>query len=348
MNKGLRNNEFILAAVESLRNILPEIKIRPKHVNQDQISLEIIYRDKLYQFETHIRRNFSATIALDSFAKMSTAKDKILVAPYISRETASLLKKNNVLFLDTVGNAYLNAGDLLVYITHNRLKKKTLPEKGNQPGHRVFYESGLKTIFNLLFHPPLINQPYRTIAGVSRVSLGSVGGVFKELLEMGYLIHTDKNRKEFVNQEELFEKWIESYAGRLRPKLLKGRYRFASAGNKRMKVPSRICSGLPGTFLGGEAAAQVCTGYIKPETVTLYSIDNIMDIIKKLKLVPQDTGPVEILDIFWDPAVFSSQPPVKSPLVPLPLIYADLLISGDPRNLEGAQLLHEKYIQRLF
>ena len=51
-------------------------------------------------------------------------------------------------------------------------------------------------------------------------------------------------------------------------------------------------------------------------------------------------GPVEVLKRFWN---FEGEDAV---VVPLPLVYADLLAIGDARCLETANLLHERIVDR--
>lgn len=353
MNGKMKDQEIILSAVEAFKAILPEIEIYPKLSRTKNLGkghLEIIYRNKKYKFEVLVKRNIAAPGAFNSLVKMPASMDKkpgtILVTDYISRNTAYLLKKNNVFFLDTVGNVHLKAGDMLIFLADKNKKKRM----GTQRMKRAFYGSGLKIIFNLLVFPGLIEQPYRTIAGISKVSLGSIGWIFQDLKEMGCMIETDKNKKKLVSKDKLFEKWIEAYAEKMRPNLLKGRYRFADAGKARMKDRKDIYSDFPNTFIGGELAAELCSGYLKSETLTLYSADNILEIIKRLKLVPDNTGSVEILEPFWDTVYYKKNivPPIESNIVPVLLIYADLVISGDERNLEGAKYLYEEHLQSIF
>jgi hypothetical protein len=53
-------------------------------------------------------------------------------------------------------------------------------------------------------------------------------------------------------------------------------------------------------------------------------------------------GELEVLDAFWGlPA-----DPAYPDLVPSILIYADLVASVDPRNLEAAKLVKEQFIDR--
>jgi hypothetical protein len=82
------------------------------------------------------------------------------------------------------------------------------------------------------------------------------------------------------------------------------------------------------------------TKYLQPGTATLYAdeIDPKLLIDLKLQLDPKD-GNVEVLRRFW------TQPGQEPGIAPLPLVYADLLATGDARCIETAKLLHEQYFK---
>ncbi len=53
-----------------------------------------------------------------------------------------------------------------------------------------------------------------------------------------------------------------------------------------------------------------------------------------------ERGAVEILEAFWKP-LEDEEPQTAPPL----LVYADLMATGDPRNLEAARLVRERYLR---
>ena len=55
-------------------------------------------------------------------------------------------------------------------------------------------------------------------------------------------------------------------------------------------------------------------------------------------------GNVEVLDKFWNVAPTAANPDV----VPSILVYADLLATNDPRNVETARMIHEQRIAPTF
>nr|WP_305909600.1 hypothetical protein [Methylomarinum sp. Ch1-1]MDP4522521.1 hypothetical protein [Methylomarinum sp. Ch1-1] len=126
----------------------------------------------------------------------------ILIAEYINPIMAERLKAMDIWFLDTAGNAYINALPVYIYIKGN----KPAEEQATTPKlNRAFRATGLKVVFAFLCHPDLVNAPYRDIAQTAQVSLGAVGIVFKDLTGMGHIIDMGdrgrrlKNRKSYWN-----------------------------------------------------------------------------------------------------------------------------------------------------
>jgi hypothetical protein len=54
---------------------------------------------------------------------------------------------------------------------------------------------------------------------------------------------------------------------------------------------------------------------------------------------------VEIRKPFWGKALDTGR---RADLVPEPLVYADLLATGDARCIETAQMVYEEHLARLF
>jgi hypothetical protein len=68
---------------------------------------------------------------------------------------------------------------------------------------------------------------------------------------------------------------------------------------------------------------------------------NFAKLIVDNRLIPDPKGDVEILDAFWNLDDANLMPETVPPL----LVYADLLASNDPRNLETAKMIYDGVIQ---
>ena len=100
-----------------------------------------------------------------------------------------------------------------------------------------------------------------------------------------------------------------------------------------------------GAQWGAEVAAEKLTAYLRPHALTIYlhkeqGQKNLTRMVAEHKLRADPQGDIEILDAFWD---FEDEKPMPETVPPL-LVYADLIATMDPRNLEAAKLIHERYL----
>jgi hypothetical protein len=260
-------------------------------------------------------------------------KPGILVTGYINQQMAERLKALDVAFLDTAGNAYLNTPKQFVYVTGRKPQTPAPREKRV----RALRTTGLKVIFALLCRPDLVNAPYRDIAAAAGVALGTVGWVFYDLRRLGYITETKANGRVYADRGGLIDKWVEAYAHQLRPAIKPQRYRVADADWWKKEDLAKL-----DMWLGGEPAAAVLTKYLRPEVVTVYGDTQFAALARKVKAVKDEYGNLEVLQKFWDFEL--PQADKQHPLVPPLLVYADLVATGDARNIETAQLVREQFL----
>ncbi len=96
-------------------------------------------------------------------------------------------------------------------------------------------------------------------------------------------------------------------------------------------------------------AADHLTHYLKPAACTIYlnprnQRETLGALVAKNKLQADLEGDVEFLDRFWNFTV----PGIRPNLVPPLLVYADLLATLDPRNLEVAKMIRERYLDHAY
>ena len=255
----------------------------------------------------------------------------ILVADYVTPQMAEVLRARNIPFVDTAGNAYLKHGTLLIWIEGRRPKTEVY---ATGPGGRAFQASGLRVLFALICNPKIADAPYREIARQAGVAHGTVGWVMAELPRLGFLAKKGGGRL-LLNRERLLQLWAEYYPRVLRPKLQLGRYRARDLNWWATFDPTKYDA-----EFGGEVAGGRMTRYLRPAAATLYveKIDPRLLIDLKLQLDAKD-GNVELLQRFW------TQPGPQPGIVPLPLVYADLMATGDARCAETAKIVHEQYFK---
>ena len=260
--------------------------------------------------------------------------DLLLVAVHINNNMADELKKNSIQFIDAAGNSYLNTPPLFIFIKGNKkpeIFNSILPR-------RVFEPGGLKIIYALLCSPGLIGEPYRKIAEKAGVALGTVGWIMKDLKEMGYMVEMGKRGRKLIKKEELYYRWCADYTERLKPKLFLGKFGGSADWWKKYKLDHHHAQ------WGGEVAANRMTQYLKPRNITIYvQREHYKTIIVDNKLYKDDTGDTEFYERFW--LLNPEDRKLKDTVNPV-LVYADLIGTGNQRNIEVARIIYEKYLNR--
>ena len=262
----------------------------------------------------------------------NTGRRVLLVAQNIYPLLMDEFAHQGINSLDSAGNCRINVGDLLMHIEGRKVPPKLQATSANRS--RLFQEAGIRIIFRILLEPDWLNLSYRQMQLSTNVSLGSITVIMNELLESGYLLKTNKG-KFLKNKQDLLERWVVAYNEILKPKQLIRRMTFKNAELRKnwadLKLPSDI-------YWGGEPAANLVDGYLYPELFTLYG--GTMGDWVKAGLRPDDEGEVFVYKKFWS-SVEQSQ------VTPALLIYADLMGSGNSRNIEAAQRIYNNELQYL-
>ena len=289
-------------------------------------------REKKYTIEC--KRNFNRQMLgnlINFFTK--TPNKGILITDYVNTKLAEELKKLDIPFIDAAGNAYLNNPPLYVYITG--IKPEWKPDRALG---KIYNPAGMKVLFALLCRPELINCPFREIAKLAGVALGTVGKAVEDLRKRNFIIEYKKDRK-LRDFKKLFDEWVMLYPAVLKPKLLIGRYKAPK--DKRWWTKQ---TKLKNYLWGGEVAAQNLVNYMKPTAFTVYTRDKAGQLAAEYKFKKDQNGDVEILKAFWNEKLHPNDTLNVHPI----MVYADLLATANPRAIETARILYDKELARLF
>jgi hypothetical protein len=341
--------ELITAALSALekntsvtaQQLIVEEKGYSDHRIDARITLNTAGQRFDYLVECKSLVDRKSTLASIKAQLESHSLPSLLVTSYVSAEMAEYCRSIALEFIDTAGNAYLNRPGLHVYVkgqTGSRAQVIGRAERGsNNP-------TAMRMIFALLCQPGAVTASYRDIAAQAGIALGTVGTTFLDLQKRGFLLDAgQKSARRLLAPAQLRNEWANSYPIILRPKLKARQFRAPNPDWwKELKLDGVNMA------WGGEVAAQRLTNYLKPATQTIYVTKEHMtagvhDLVKQHRLRPDREGPIEILEKFWQFASVETSkvsPDVAPPL----LIYADLLASRDPRNVEVAKMIKEKYL----
>jgi len=335
-NKEMRVLEAAVAALRQTTGLTARIftEPRPTPAGRADALLEVQADRRPYRFFAEVKTvDRFVTPALVKAQLTGLEEPPILVAPYITRETAHRCRELRLAFVDTAGNAYLEGPGLLIWVVGEQR-----PTELRQQRFRALTPAGLQLTFALLCRPNLIQSNYREIARAANVALGTVGPAVKDLEARGFLRFAGGGARRLLEPKRLLEEWLTHYHTTLRPKLNPRRFdadtdALAQAGLQQY-----------GAFWGGEVAADKLTHMLKPAIFTIYAREPIAKLVAGLRLRARPGGTVEILDVFWNLPPYPGHPDV----VPPPLAYADLLAAQDGRNVEVARILYDRLIEAAF
>lgn len=264
----------------------------------------------------------------------------LLVADYLTPPVAEKLRANAQQFADTAGNAYLEGPGLLVYVTG---RKPTTTDAVPRTG-QALTTNGLKILFALICDQTLAAAPQRTIAAAAGVALGAVPSVLADLQTVGHLLVAGRNRR-LNATKRLLDEWAFAYARRLRPKTLHAIFTTPHFDTWReWKLDPEQAR------WGGEPAANLLVRHLTPGVLTIYAEKPqpkliVEQRIGRIERVPQTGLHGEFRKPFWGTTLNTGD---RTDTVPPPLVYADLLATGDARCIETAQMIYDAYLARLF
>jgi len=133
----------------------------------------------------------------------------VAVAPYISSQSAALLKKSGLGYLDLSGNCHLSFDNVLI-----EKEGKPNVRPSTRPLRSLFAPRATRVVRVLLVdsqHAWRLEE----LAKAADVSLGHCHNVVKRLEELSWVERRDHQRIHLVKPGDLLEGWVDSYTYRL-------------------------------------------------------------------------------------------------------------------------------------
>lgn len=339
MNNRTQDDRFVPEWVQFALDAFADSAGVVAHYRPDaglgQVELQVT--DQVLRYAVDFKKNIDRFATLSAIKAGDTGAPTLLFTFGLSAEMVQRCRELEISFIDTAGNAYIKAPGVLIFVAGRRndpaILNRTNVSKGSTP-------AALKLIFALLSQPALLQASYRQLSEVATIASGSIKAILDALEARGYWWYSEADGPQLVRRHMLLNDWVSGYAGRLRPKLRS--LRFSSPDPAAWQcwqfAPEEAA-------WGGEVAAARLTGQLNPASQTLYVAPVHMDgtvrrLVQSARLKADPQGHIEIVEAFWHMGLLHDE----QGLVPPVLIYADLLNSHDPRNIEIAKLVRENWI----
>ncbi len=286
-------------------------------------------------FKVEVKENVLPSGLLQWVDRLNEAQT-LLVAKYISNPAKELLEKQGINYLETSGNCFIRNDSGIFW----HIKGRGERTKNGEIKHRAFQKNGIKLIYALLLNEALLNKRYREIASVADISISTVGDILTDLQAAKFLVKVNEKKLALINKTALLSQWVTAFNQKLKPKLLRGRFRLRTQIGSQMEIGDQ-------SFWGAEPAADLLINNLYPGAWTLYSNLDRKSLIKEFQLIPdEDKGNVTVYSLFWKVENKDFVLPELKTVHPL-LVYADLIGSGNDRNFETAKKIYERYLKNL-
>ena len=326
-------NEIILhTAFDQL--LLQKIIGKWEPLDHKDGKVEISFQGRVHKVFVVVKKELRHHQLPNIFELADKSDPLIVVAEKIFPKLKEILRERGIGYLDTAGNFYMNTKGIFLWVDGQKPKINKLPT------NRAFTKTGLKTVFYLLMNKDAVNMPHRELAKASDVALGNIKNIIDGLRQEGFILQINKKNIQLQNKKKLLDRWLVGYMEILKPALQFGRYRFWDQENIKNWQTLPIEEG--DTVWSGEPAAEYYTNYLVPATLTAYTLQK-NKLVTKWKLIPDEAGNVHLFSKFWKDDQVSDKlyaPPL--------LVYADLLQTGDPRCIETALRIYDKYLKNEF
>jgi hypothetical protein len=329
------NEETIVdLAIENLeKNTSFQAKWRKlKYPDNLDGEMDLIFDNELVKVLVEIKKELRSNQIHQIKRLAEEYTDFLLIAYYIDTKTKKELRALDIPYMESNGNFYLHKDKYFFWLDNNKPLKLN-KEKTN----RAFTKTGLKAVFHFLQFEDDVNLPYRSIAEITETALGNVPNILNGLKEQGFLLQLNEKEYKLHNKKELLERWMTAYQQDLKPSLEIGTFRFLKQDDflnwKNIPLKSNK------SWWGSEPAADLYTDYLRPEILTIYTLESRSELIKHYRLIPDPKGNVQVYQKFW------KKDEVNDKMVPPLLIYVDLMNTGDRRCIETAEKIYNEFLQ---
>lgn len=306
-----------------------EPRLAPEHgASHDQVQLQ--WSSGLGDWRLAIKpqlRLSTIAHALHNLTSRQEGAPTLLVTSAMTDSMAKRAREAGVNYVDTAGNSWLTAEGLLIDVRGRRV------EEPRRPAGVGISKTSLRVVLTILALPDMVDAPLREIASVSRTSLGTAQQAMKELSRKGHV-----TKGGIRHGARLLETWTSAY--------------LAHGGMHRISRDYSVDPGLDLSdvigdqgSLSGDTAANARGWGLRPTSAIVYT-DDPSRVLTALR-ARQPATPGTPLNV-RSPGIDTSLVGIAH-TAPAAIIRADLLLGGDPRQVEIAEeaLQHDESLRSL-
>ena len=215
-----KSEEIRQLAAQRLRELFPKAnaweEIADSRVGDQRVDLLVKFQmgDENHVLALQVaglgqpRQIREAVTRLSEVRRVLPAAHPVAVAEYIGPQSASLLRRHGLGYLDLSGNCYLTFENVLI-----EKEGKPNVRPSTRPLKSLFAPRATRVVRVLLVEA---QRPWRLeeLAGAAEVSLGHAHNVIKRLEELAWVVRGEHHRIQLAKPTDLLEAWCEGYTYR--------------------------------------------------------------------------------------------------------------------------------------
>lgn len=296
------DNRLLQKSLEHLAT-LPNIQFDFKEASQISCNISIIghlriiskvnYADYICVNLPNITESDVSTLTSEQISHDFHEYKQLLVTSYLTDSMIQSLLAQNMEFIDSTGNTYLNSPAAYVFIRSQSNSEE------NKTSAKQINSTTLKIIYILLKSPKILDAPAKELATAAGVTLDNVSDNLKNLYYLGYLERKRNGNYWIANYAKLLSRWEIGYVECLRPELLLGTFtshdkcKFSEVAQNITELASYA-----DFLIGGELGAAIATDYLYPQSAIIHLHGHHDSIVNKLNLIPSSQGEITFLQQF--------------------------------------------------
>lgn len=341
-------DELVRACIEALKALVPidlgkpaKQRARRDLLNDQELELVLDGQRGRFAVETLATLRLPQVAPLAHHARQLAKRGEHLLvcAPRIPDPIGQELRANGIAYMDLGGNAWLHARGLYVLCTGR-------PPVARRIGRQNLRGTDVRLLGVFLAKAQAGEARQTELAQQAGIALGAVGAARDRLTELGILEQLDTRHWHVRDRKEGLRRFAEGWTTVVRHKLGPRTYRRLGGKGpddleRRLKKlgPELEC------LLGGELAAARLTGHLTTERATLHvPRDHRAELVEALTLVPDEHGPVTLLDRYGLVDAHPLPAPRGAALAHPLLAWAECLAVPDERVAQTAELLYTKLL----
>ena len=321
--------------------------VRELHFDPAAEALELTTPRGRYRLSVEVKRSYLDRTLVNAILSQATGVSegkrrtegmtgaRIVLARYIPAPVGEQFIAAGISFADEAGNVHVELGEDYNWTVLGKREPPRLAEADRTT------PATIQLLFQFATAPQSATWTVRDLARTAGISKTKVALLLNQFRRERLL----DGKSEFQVTPEIVDRLVAGYGQILRPKLVIGRYRppEPSVDSFLVRLVEEARTQKLQYALTGGPAVDAMQHFYRGSEAPVFLAHQETGILRALRLLPDRTGPVVLLRPFGE-LVYWREFDGKM-VAPPWLLYAELLVSSDPRAREAAEELRREFLQ---